>query len=611
MDAFAPGAATRPVTKLEISICCKNLVNKDLLSKSDPFVAVFQAFSNGRQRNEVGRTETINDNLNPVFEKKFLIDYFFEERQVLEFHVFDSDSESRRLEDHDFLGAAQMALGEIVSAPDSLLQRPLTGLGSATKASSTIAVRADEISDSRDAVEIIMRGTKLDKKDFFGKSDPFVNIYRANEGKEWTLVKRTEVIKNTLNPSWKPFEISMDALCKGDMDRAIKFVVFDWNNDGSEDLIGEFQTTVKEVTGFESHAPAKTSFDVINAAKQQKKGSKYKNSGTVSISAVVKKRFSFLEYIRGGTDLNFTVAIDFTASNGAPSDPRSLHFRDPMGPNQYQQATRAVGEIIQDYDADKLFPALGFGAKLPPDGKVSHEFFLNFHPSNPHCAMVEGIMAAYQYTLGSVQLYGPTNFAPVINHVARIASNDQSGENYYVLLIVTDGVITDFSNTVSSIIAASYLPMSIIIVGVGDADFEAMDDLDADNSLLADGRNKAQRDIVQFVPYRDFMKGQDFGANQARLAKAVLEELPDQLTKYMELKGIKPGSGRRPASQAPPPAPSLPNAPGHPQQSQPPNPFLSNAPYLTSAPSAPPPYASSTGNSALPYPTYPSHPYPP
>ena len=25
---------------------------------------------------------------------------------------------------------------------------------------------------------------------------------------------------------------------------------------------------------------------------------------------------------------------------------------------------------------DKLFPALGFGARLPPDGRVSHEFFL-------------------------------------------------------------------------------------------------------------------------------------------------------------------------------------------------------------------------------------------
>jgi len=46
----------------------------------------------------------------------------------------------------------------------------------------------------------------------------------------------------------------------------------------------------------------------------------------------------------------------------------------PYHLNAYALALRAVGEIIQDYDTDKLFPALGFGAKLPPDGHVSHEF---------------------------------------------------------------------------------------------------------------------------------------------------------------------------------------------------------------------------------------------
>jgi hypothetical protein len=59
--------------------------------------------------------------------------------------------------------------------------------------------------------------------------------------------------------------------------------------------------------------------------------------------------------------MNFSIAIDFTASNGDPRDPRSLHFRDPTtGENQYTTAIRAVGEIIQDYDTDKQFPGLGF-----------------------------------------------------------------------------------------------------------------------------------------------------------------------------------------------------------------------------------------------------------
>ena len=49
--------------------------------------------------------------------------------------------------------------------------------------------------------------------------------------------------------------------------------------------------------------------------------------------------------------LNFTVAIDFTASNGDPREPGSLHYMNPNQPNQYFLALQAVGQIIQDYDS--------------------------------------------------------------------------------------------------------------------------------------------------------------------------------------------------------------------------------------------------------------------
>lgn len=111
-----------------------------------------------------------------------------------------------------------------------------------------------------------------------------------------------------------------------------------------------------------------------------------------------------------GTQINCTFAIDFTgklhrskywydlyifvlfyltASNGDPKDYNSLHYVSNR-PNQYEQALAAVGDIIQDYDSDKMFPALGFGARIPPHGNVSHEFFLNLNASDPYCAGIEG-----------------------------------------------------------------------------------------------------------------------------------------------------------------------------------------------------------------------------
>ncbi len=58
--------------------------------------------------------------------------------------------------------------------------------------------------------------------------------------------------------------------------------------------------------------------------------------------------------------------------------------------NPYEVAIKAVGKIIEDYDSDKLFPVLGFGARLPNSGKLSHCFFVNLHDSNPYCAKTEG-----------------------------------------------------------------------------------------------------------------------------------------------------------------------------------------------------------------------------
>ena len=80
-----------------------------------------------------------------------------------------------------------------------------------------------------------------------------------------------------------------------------------------------------------------------------------------------------------------------SASNGNPQTPQSLHYIDPRNPNQYCRAIQGVGNIIEDYDSDKYFPVLGFGARLPPDYSVaSHEFFVNGDNSNPFCYQVQG-----------------------------------------------------------------------------------------------------------------------------------------------------------------------------------------------------------------------------
>lgn len=84
--------------------------------------------------------------------------------------------------------------------------------------------------------------------------------------------------------------------------------------------------------------------------------------------------------------------------------------------------------------------------------------------------------------------------------------------------------------------------MSIIIVGVGNADFGAMEELDADTVPLTSGGRRALRDIVQFVELNRFLGR----SAKQELAREVLAEVPDQLVDYMKSYNITPLSARAP-----------------------------------------------------------------
>ncbi len=74
---------------------------------------------------------------------------------------------------------------------------------------------------------------------------------------------------------------------------------------------------------------------------------------------------------------------------------------------------------------------------------------------------------------------------------------------YTILLIMTDGQINDMNLTKDLIVAGSYLPLSVIIVGVGNSNFSNMKELDSDGKVLHDSKLfPAERDIVQFVEFR-------------------------------------------------------------------------------------------------------------
>jgi len=87
----------------------------------------------------------------------------------------------------------------------------------------------------------------------------------------------------------------------------------------------------------------------------------------------------------------------------------------------------------------------------PVVNRASHCFALNGDIFDPACDGLDGVVNAYKNALKTVNLYGPTNFAPIIEMVNDMAAEvevTQGNQKYFILLIITDGIINDMQKTI-------------------------------------------------------------------------------------------------------------------------------------------------------------------
>jgi hypothetical protein len=241
-----------------------------------------------------------------------------------------------------------------------------------------------------------------------------------------------------------------------------------------------------------------------------------------------QQRPTFVDYVSGNCDLNMCVAIDFTGSNGDPRKPGTLHHFSRDGHmNGYEKAISAVGSILSKYDTDQQYPVWGFGAKY--DGSVRHCFQVG---SEREVHGVKGILQAYKGTFSTpLIMSGPTVFTEVIELAAAQAKSRQQIRplSYTILLLLTDGAVSDVEATKRSLVSVADAPLSIVIVGIGNADFTAMQFLDD-----FEKRTGANRDIVQFVQFNKYEY------DKTALTRATLDEIPEQLVQFFTSRGIMP-----------------------------------------------------------------------
>ncbi|KAG9158925.1 hypothetical protein Leryth_013315 [Lithospermum erythrorhizon] len=259
---------------------------------------------------------------------------------------------------------------------------------------------------------------------------------------------------------------------------------------------------------------------------------------------------------------NLIVGFDFTKSNewtGKKSfGGKSLHHIG-NGMNPYEQAISIIGKTLAAFDEDNLIPCFGFGDATTHDQDV-----FSFYPEERHCHGFEEVLSRYKEIVPHLRLAGPTSFAPVIEMAMTIV--EQSGGQYHVLVIVADGQVTrsvDTGNgqlspqekrTVDAIVAASKLPLSIVLVGVGDGPWDMMREFD-------DNIPAREFDNFQFVNFTEIMsKNVPQSRKETEFALAALMEVPSQYKATIELNLLGGRKGNAPGRvPLPPPVYAVPS----------------------------------------------------
>lgn len=460
-----------------------------------------------------------------AFEGPAAADFVFETRQVLIGYVTVGARGAGTS-----VSTPPFSLGELVSSRGCTLEYELTNGGGRLRVTATERNR-----NAADIYQLRFSALELPKKNVFSGTDSYLKLFRVFPTGDRKLLHKTAVISSTVEPHYAPFPVPLAQMGTANLKEDYSVLVEIWycKTFGDDRLIGACMMTIDDLRNARRF-PLLQYQENSHRLQQAAPGSPSRGV-LVTTPAVIQHTKTFAEYLEEGYEINLAVSVDFTASNRPASDPLSLHRCDDQTgklDNQYTRAILSVGPILMQYDKDKRVPVYGFGAATPITGpnNVSHFFPLTFRP-DANVKDVTGIMEAYQFALPQLTFGGPTNFSPTVRNITRDAR--EAVNVYTILLIITDGEITDMDNTIDAIVEADDAPLSIIIVGVGNGcDFQNMDRLDCDDGFLQHRNGRvSRRDLVQFVPMRHFVN-----KSPQELASAVLEEVPRQFVEWSAIK---------------------------------------------------------------------------
>ena len=557
---------TAPSVKLDLIIECRKLPKKDSFSNADAFCGIWEApqgvLNNkdkqkvsslpSKQEREVGRTAVVREDENPCFENTFRLEFRFQEQQAYVIRVYNEDLRyATDLKEHDYIGGCIFTLGELMGAPGCSIAKPLQHGKAFTVLTGQEIVEAREVLEFRFASQSLgMLDHKVNKKGGHNIAQNMANnvldfcefYFRLEklleEDQSWTVVWKSEIhVDHNQNPTWQVGRIPLQLICDDEPTNPLKISVWEWNRFTSDELIGYVETTVRDLVE-KSHRGIPV-FDVMVERRKLLGGTKLKKNGMLKIlKANILNIPSMLQFLSGGCELDFMVAIDCTTANGNRKEREGLHHISDSWLNDYQAALIKVGSVFDGYGGNKGYIMWGYGGHL--QGEKGHK---SYFVMGENIQGADNLVKTYDKVLAANNKNLEMKQDGELMHIIEAAmfratnANQEGRQGYANLVILTTGAISDVQDCIDTICtAADDAPLSITVIGIGSGDFTDAKKLvgGEDGKLEHSNGVPISRNNISFAAMAEY------GGNAGECVGHAFSDVPEQFVQYFTQAGIKP-----------------------------------------------------------------------
>ena len=118
---------TNSYEKVGLHFTARDLPKLDTFSHTDGFIVVSIA-NPGMSFKIVGYTSVVKDTENPDWADQIIVDYIFEQTQVIKLQLYDQDGpDLMNLSKHDFIGEVSFTLSKLMCSPNQKITAKITG----------------------------------------------------------------------------------------------------------------------------------------------------------------------------------------------------------------------------------------------------------------------------------------------------------------------------------------------------------------------------------------------------------------------------------------------------------------------------------------------------